>query len=496
MRVLATSPIRIFSPRLALAVLGILGSLAISWGPQNALVQETLGQETPSQESDPIQKLSLWTRTKGSDWPRMLGVHYDSKNSETGILTQWPKEGLRIVWHEKIGTGYGNGVAALGRWLQFDRHGNVERLSCYEAQTGKFLWKWEASVVYQDAYGYNDGPRSSPIVDGRYVYVYGVAGRIACVDIETGKELWQRNLSTDYSVVPNFFGVGASPLVYNDLLIAMVGGSPKRGFFSRSATINDMPSAKPDGTGMIALDKRTGKEVYRVGNYLASYSAPIIAKLHGEDYCVSLMREGLLIFRAKDGTGEQFFPFRAATLESVNAASPVVHDNKIFISEAYEIGSAMLEFTGSELKLLWRDEGMRSSQSMRTHWTTPLLHENRLYASSGRNPTDTDIRCIELQGNQPPKTVWSQRNRDRGTGMIVDSHWLWLGENGKLHLLKLGSDTHEVVAEMDLQLKPQPGSKEPILNPPSWAPPVLSHGLLFVRGSDRIICLELIPESN
>jgi hypothetical protein len=80
--------------------------------------------------------------------------------------------------------------------------------------------------------------------------------------------------------------------------------------------------------------------------------------------------------------------------------------------------------------------------------------------------------------------------------MIVDSHWLWLGENGKLHLLKLGSDTHEVVAEMDLQLKPQPGSKEPILNPPSWAPPVLSHGLLFVRGSDRIICLELIPESN
>ena len=53
MRVLATSPIRIFSPRLALAVLGILGSLAISWGPQNALVQETLGQE-----SDPIQKLS------------------------------------------------------------------------------------------------------------------------------------------------------------------------------------------------------------------------------------------------------------------------------------------------------------------------------------------------------------------------------------------------------------------------------------------------------
>ncbi|MFM7974258.1 MAG: hypothetical protein ACKO8U_04230, partial [Pirellula sp.] len=259
---------------------------------------------------------------------------------------------------------------------------------------------------------------------------------------------------------------------------------------------NDMPSAKPNGTGMIAFDKKTGKEVYRVGNYLASYSAPIIAKLHGEDYCVSLMREGLLIFRAKDGSGEKFFPFRAAMLESVNAASPVVFDNKIFLSEAYEVGSALLEFTGSELKLLWQDTDSRQTQMMRTHWNTPLLHENRLYASSGRNPPDTDIRCIELQGNQQPKLVWSKRNRDRGTGLLVDSHWLWLGEFGKLHLLKLGAEEHEVLAEMDLQLKTPSDSKEPLVNPPSWAPPVLSHGLLYVRGSDRVICLELIPESN
>ncbi|MBU6384442.1 MAG: PQQ-binding-like beta-propeller repeat protein [Planctomycetes bacterium] len=440
--------------------------------------------------------LSLWTRSEGEDWPRMLGVHYDSKSSETGILTQWPKEGLKVVWTQKTGTGYGNGVAALGRWFQFDRFGNSERLSCYEAQTGKFLWKWESSVSYQDAYGYNDGPRCSPLVDGRSVYVYGVAGKLACIDIQTGKESWQKNINSEYGVVPNFFGVGASPLVYNDLLIVMVGGSPKRSFFAGSPTINDMPNAKPDGTGMIAFDKRTGKEVYRVGNYLASYSAPILARIDGVDYCLSLMREGLLIFQAKDGKGEKFFPFRAAMLESVNAASPVVIGNKIFISEAYEIGSALLEFKDGELKALWRDTDGRQNQLMRTHWNTPLLHENKLYASSGRNPLDTDIRCIELSGEQEPKLVWSKRNRDRGTGLIVDSHWLWLGEFGKLHLMKLGAQDHEVLAQMDLQLTTPADSKEPLLNPPSWAPPVLSHGLLYVRGADRVICLELIPETK
>lgn len=484
MRTLATSSDRFFRCKLWKTNSCVFLVMAIFHGLSLSIA---LGQTS---------ELSLWTRSQGQDWPRMLGVHYDSKSSETGIPTQWPKDGLPVVWTQKTGTGYGNGVAALGRWFQFDRFGNTERLSCYEAQTGKFLWKWESPVNYQDAYGYNDGPRCSPLVDGRSVYVYGVAGRLACIDIQTGKENWQKNINSLYGVVPNFFGVGASPLVYNDLLIVMVGGSPKRSFFAGSPTINDLPSAKPDGTGMVAFDKRTGQEVYRVGNYLASYSAPIIAAIDGVDYCLSLMREGLLVFRAKDGQAEAFFPFRAAMLESVNAASPVVFGNKIFISEAYEIGSALLEFKDGELKALWRDIDGRQNQRMRTHWNTPLLHENKLYASSGRNPLDTDIRCIELLGDQEPKLVWSKRNRDRGTGLIVDSHWLWLGEFGKLHLMKLGAEEHEVLAEMNLQLTTAADSKEPLLNPPSWAPPVLSHGLLYVRGTDRIICLELIPETK
>jgi outer membrane protein assembly factor BamB len=450
----------------------------------------TQASSTPAQPD----KLSLWTRTQGEDWPRMLGVRYDSKSSETGILKEWPKEGLKVLWSQKTGIGYGNGVAALGRWLQFDRFDTVERLSCYEAQTGNFLWKWEAPVSYRDEYGYNDGPRASPLVDGQSVYVYGVTGRLACIDIVTGKEQWQREMSKEYGVVPNFFGVGATPLVYENLLITMVGGSPQQGFLRGEPSINDLPRAKPNGSAMVALDKRTGKEVYRVGNYLASYSAPIIASLGGVDHCVALVREGLLTFQAKDGSGEAFYPWRAAMLESVNAASPVVFDDKIFISEAYEIGSALLEWKNQQLSLLWKDSGGRSSQAMRTHWTTPLLDGKRLYASSGRNPPDTDIRCIELQNEQPPKVVWSQRNRDRGTGLIVDGHWLWLGEYGKLQLYSLQSDEWKVLSEMDLQSLVDPKDKLPLIEPPSWAPPVLSHGLLFVRGANRVVCLELIPQ--
>jgi hypothetical protein len=424
----------------------------------------------------------------------MLGVRYDSRSIETGIRTDWGASGLKILWTQPTGTSYGNGVASQGRWFQFDRFGDAERLTCFRAETGESLWTWESRVAYRDAYGYNDGPRCSPIVDGDRVYTYGVTGRLSCLSVADGRELWSREMNREYGVVPNFFGVGASPLVHGDLLLVMVGGSPRGAWYGRNPTVNDMPKATPDGTAMVALDKRTGTERYRVGNYLASYSAPIIANLGGRDRCLALVREGLLVFHADDGTGEAFFPWRAAMLESVNAASPVVIDDRIFISEAYEIGSAMLEWKEGELKLLWRDTGGRSSQAMRTHWVTPVRDGNYLFASSGRNPPDTDLRCIELMGDSPPKLRWSQRNRDRGTALIVDSHLLWLGEIGKLQLIPIGSESFKPIAEMDLQAILDPANSQPMINPPSWAPPVLAHGLLYVRGADRVVCLELIPE--
>jgi hypothetical protein len=313
------------------------------------------------------------------------------------------------------------------------------------------------------------------------------------VRILDGKPVWSRDINTEYRVVPNFFGVGASPVIYGDFILAMVGGSPKRSAFSRSPTVNDLPGASPDGSAIVAFDKRTGSEVYRVGNHLASYSAPVIAKLDGVDHCVALVREGLLVFRAIDGSGEQFFPWRAATLESVNAASPLVFDGKIFISEAYEIGSAMLQWRDGKLEELWRDSSTRSSQSMRTHWNTPLVDGNTLFASSGRNQPDTDLRALQLQGTDRPKLRWSHRNRDRGTALIVDSYFLWLGETGKLQLIPTAAESYQVTTEMDLGSIIDPNDGKPLVDPPSWAPPVLSHGLLFIRGSDKLLCLELIP---
>ncbi len=428
---------------------------------------------------------SLGTRKNGGDWPRMLGSAYDSRSSETGILKEWPQEGLKIVWTADTGMGYGNGVSAHGRWFQFDRFGKVERLSCMNAETGELLWKWDSPVDYRDEYGYNDGPRCSPVVEGDRVFVYGVAGTLACLSAKEGKLIWKLDTNQTYGVTKNFFGVGASPLIYKDKLIAMVGGQR---------------ASKPNGTAMVAFDKETGKELYRIGNYLASYSAPVVHSIHGQDVCLSLVREGLLAFDPNDGSKERFFPWRAAMFESVNAASPIVWQNRVLISEAYEIGSALLSLTDESIEPIWIDEPGIKNRLIRAHWSTPLLDGNLLYASSGRNQPDTDLRCLLLDQasvgspSWKPEVRWTKRNHDRMTGLIVDGHVLLLGEEGSLQLHEINKDKWTVLAQMELGETKDPRDGKPLLRSPSWAPPVLSHGLLYLRGEGKVVCLELIPQ--
>ncbi len=444
---------------------------------------------------------SLWTRKNGIDWPHMLGPNYDSRSPEVGILTKWTAKGLRIVWTADTGMGYGNGVVANGRLFQFDRFGDVERLSCLNAETGNLIWEWETPVRYRDLYGYNNGPRCSPVVDGDRVYVFGVTGTLACISVLDGKQIWKLDTNQEYNVVQNFFGVGSSPLIYDNKILVMIGGRQP------SARGPSFASTQSNSTAMVAFDKLTGKELYRVGKYFASYAAPVIQKIDGKDVCLALVREGLLAFDPKDGSKEAFFPWRADMNESVNAASPIVWKNRILISEAYEIGSALLSLTHKGLEPLWLDGLGQKAKVLRAHWSTPLLDGNTVYASSGRNEPDTDLRCLELDESSvggaswKPEVQWTKRNHDRMTGLIVDGHVLMLGEHGALQLIAPNKDKLTVLAQMDLTETIDPRDGTPLVEMNNWAPPVLSHGLLYIRGQGtgslghgKIICLELIPE--
>ncbi len=446
----------------------------------------------PAKPGDPLPK-NLRTRTSGSDWPRFLGPTGDSISTEKGILSPWPKEGPHVVWHRRLGEGYGMPAISRGRLFVFDRIGDRARLNCWKSETGEPLWTFEYPSEYTDLYGYSGGPRCSPVVDGDRLYIYGAEGMLHCLRVEDGKPVWKVDTLADFHVRQNFFGVGSTPVIEGDLLIAQVGGSPKD---DRSRTARDWP--KGDDSGIVAFDKYTGKVRYHVTDELASYAGPVLATVSGRRWCFVFARGGLVGLDPATGKVDFRYPWRARDLESVNASNPVVAGNRIFISETYGPGSALLEVKPGECKEVWtdRDKGIRD-KSMRCHWNTPIHVGGYLYGCSGRHTNEAELRCIEWASGE---VRWRKRGLTRTSLLLVDKHFICLGEDGILRLLKVNPDKYEEVSSVELKRPAADGKAdprgEPLLNEPCWAAPILSHGLLYVRGADRLVCLELIPETK
>src|SRR5262249_53083697 len=133
---------------------------------------------------------------------------------------------LRIVWQGELGDSYGAPSISRGRLFHFDRHENQHRLTCRNSETGAELWKYDIPADYSDMLGYNNCPRRTPVVDGDRVYVMSPEGQLYCVRVDDGSPVWLIDTMAKFGVVKNFFGVGSTPIVFGDLLIANIGGSP------------------------------------------------------------------------------------------------------------------------------------------------------------------------------------------------------------------------------------------------------------------------------
>ena len=455
-------------------------AIALSFAVLFALTGCTASTETPAAAEPPSSPAAAprATTQPGTDWPRFLGPNQDSVSTEKGIIAPWPKAGLGKVWDCPLGIGFAPPVVAAGKLFHFDRHDDSCRLTCRVAATGKLVWEFDYPTNYKDYYGYDPGPRCCPTVDGDRVYCYGPEGMLFCVNVADGKELWRFDTKEKYHFHQNFFGVGGAPLIDGDLVIIPVGGSEKG---PRPA---DLREAKPNGTAIVALDKKTGAVKYAKGNDLASYSSPIIRTINGKKTGLYFARGGLLGFDPQSGETAFQYKWRAKDEESVNAANPVTIGDQVFISECYGIGAALVELKDGKVKELWTDlDKEKFDKALMCHWSTPIHHAGFVYGCSGRHDNEAELRCVELKTGD---VKWRQKRTYRCSLLMADGHFICLSEYGTLSLLKVNSEKYEEMSKYEV----------PELQYPAWAPPVLSGGLLYVRGKGKLVCLELIAEKK
>ncbi len=425
----------------------------------------------------------LRTRKTGSDWPGFLGPTGDSKSPEKLKKIDWGQSGLPVVWEKRIGMSYGAPTISKGRLFIFDRYGDKVRLTCMKSETGDELWRFEYPTDYEDMYGYNNGPRSCPVVDEDRVYIFGAAGMLHCVNVLDGKLLWAVDTTARFNVAQNFFGIASAPVVEDNLLIVHIGGSPPG---SARDVLSARGRLKGNGSGIVAFDKLTGEVVYQTTDELASYATPVFATIDSRRWGFMFARGGLVGFEPQTGKVDFHYPWRARKLESVNASNPVVVGDLVFISETYGPGSSLLKVRPGGYDVLWTDASRGFFQkAMMLHWNTAIHHEGYLYGCSGQHANRSELRCVELQTGE---VVWSHRVNERTSLLYVDGHFITLGEYGSLMLVRATPEKFDVVAHVELGRK--------LIKHPAWAAPVLSHGLLYIRGGDRLVCLDLSPSAQ
>lgn len=458
-------------------------------GPTKPAAEETAQRQTDADAPD------LRQRTFGVDWPQFLGPQGDGKSPETGILTDWPESGPPLVWQRRIGEGYSMCVTSRGRLFLFTRVGDKARLTCLNSETGDVLWMRDTPTDYVDQLGYSGGPRASPAVDGNRVYTRGAEGLLICRSLVDGKELWRVDTAAKFHVVQFFFGVASSPVVEGDLVFVAVGGAEQK---SGNADEYNLESLAGNGTGLVAFDKYTGEVVYKTADLLASCATPQFATIDGRRWGFAFLRGALVGFEPESGRVDFTYPWKSDYSAAVSASTPVVVDDEVLISESYGRGSSLLKVAPGGYEVVWHDVRKSRDRSMEAHWNTPIHHEGYLYGSSGRHSGEADLRCIDWKTGE---VMWSEGGTSRCSLLFVDDHFVVLSEYGQLELIRTNPETYERVAAVDFSegrgnSAKTGGGAEPLVKYPAWAAPVLSHGLLYVRGKDRLLCFELIPGTS
>ena len=389
-------------------------------------------------------------QARAGDWPQFLGPTRNGVSTESGLATSWPKGGPRVVWQREVGAGWSSPVVADGRLILLHRMGDNEVVEGLDASDGTKQWRFEYPTAYTDDFGFDPGPRATPLIAGKHVYTLGAEGKMHCLELATGKKVWQRALSDDYQAAKGFFGIATSPVLEGDLLLVNVGGKD---------------------AGIVALKKDTGREVWRATKDAASYSSPVVATINGDRRALFLTREGIVVLDPSNGKVLFTKRWRSRNNASVNAATPVVVGNEIFFSASYETGAVLLAARNSGFEETWSND-----ESMSNHYGTSIYKDGYLFGFHGRQERKASLNCIDWKTG---KVQWTNERFGCGSMIRAGDLLIILSEDGELVLVEATPKGYQEKARAQ------------VLGGGCRAQIALTNGRLYARDTKKLVCLEL-----
>ena len=415
------------------------------------------------------------TSTSHGDWTRFRGPNGSGLSPDTKpVPVVWsPGENLKwktalpgpgvsspIIVGDRVYvtcySGYGLDRSDPGDQKNLKRH-----LVCIRRSDGKMLWsKTVDPVLPEDPFSGAGVPApgyasSTPVSDGKNVFVFfGKTGALA-FDPD-GKQLWHTKLGTESD--PRKYGSASSPILYKNLLIV---------------------PATCESEALIALDKKTGKEVWRqeATGFSSSWSTPILVKVSDDrtDLVLGVAREiwginpetGKLRWYCEGAKGGAFY------------SSVVARDGVVYAVEGRSGGSLAVRAGGkgdvTKTHVLWTGDETNSFGS-------PILHGDRVYVVAGGiakildSKTGKKVHQARLEGS----------GRRGGFGdypspIIVDAKLYVARASGDLHVLRTGDQLEQLALNRVTDDDETFGGT-----------PAVSDGELFLRSNKHLYCVAAV----
>jgi outer membrane protein assembly factor BamB len=400
-----------------------------------------------------------------ADWPTWRGAQRDGISKDTGLLSEWPKDGPPLAWKlEGLGEGMASVAIADGRLYTMGRRRPTNgklgtSLIAVDVATHRELW----SLTTCEG---GDEPNGTPTISNGRVFAIDRTGNITAADATTGKKLWQRNLEKDFGgKMESGWGWSESPLADGDRLIVTPGG--------RNALL-------------AALDPRTGKTLWKTPTPMlgdngldgAAYSSVVISSAAGRRHYVQLV--GRAVVGIDPETGKVLWHYGRVNNGTANIPTPLVWDDHVFVSTGYGAGAALLRIVPDKTGLKAEEVYFLESKTFQNHHGGMIFHDGHIYAGTGHN--NGFPICLNAATG---KVVWGGERHSTGKESaaitMADGRLYFRYQNGTMALIDGSPASYQERGSFKLA----------VVEGPSWPHPVVDGGHLWIRVQNSLLCYDL-----
>jgi outer membrane protein assembly factor BamB len=397
---------------------------------------------------------------RAENWPQWRGPQRDGTSHETGLLSEWPKEGPKLLWKtDDIGRGYSTPAVVDDRLYVMANEGvENEFVEALDAASGKRVWSARVGNVGNPKQQPNfPAARSTPTVVGNAIYALDSDGDLACLESGTGHIRWQKNLRTEFGGKSGIWAYAESPLVDGEAVICAPGGT--------EATI-------------VALRKDTGELIWKCplpeGDD-PGYSSTIIVEAGGFRQYVRLVTKGLVGIEAR--TGRLLWRYgKPVSRFAANIQTPLASGDYIF-SSATGTGAGVIKLKADGSKL--EPEEIYFQANYPTAIGGVVKAGDFLYGT-----TADALLSVEFVSGQ---IKWKERSIGAASICYADGRLYLHGEDGEVALVEASPEGYHEKGRFT------PSGEPPHSNPmeKAWAYPVVANGRLYIRDHGNLWCYDV-----